>query len=360
MTRIRVLLVAPSLEIVGGQSVQAARLMDAFSSEPEIEAAFQPTNPRLPRLVSFLRRIKYLRTIATEIAYSVQVLRRSRRVDIIHVFAAGYSSFFLTMAPAIAAARLRRKPVILNHHDGRAGDHFRRSRFALYLARSAAAIAVPSAYLVDVLAKFQLKAMAIFNIVDTGKFCFRPRPKPAPRFLHNRGLEPHYNPGCSIRAFGIVQGRYPHATLTMAHDGSSRPSLESLVADLRLKNVRFLGRVDQAAMRALYHECDIYLMSPEVDNMPLSVLECFASGMPVVSTSAGGVPFLVDNGRTGILVPLNDHKALASAALRIIEEDGLALSLEQNALAECTRYQPERVTRDWLALYRRLKSQVPN
>ena len=94
MTRIRVLLVAPSLEIVGGQSVQAARLMDAFSSEPEIEAAFQPTNPRLPRLVSFLRRIKYLRTIATEIAYSVQVLRRSRRVDIIHVFAAGYSSFF--------------------------------------------------------------------------------------------------------------------------------------------------------------------------------------------------------------------------------------------------------------------------
>lgn len=360
MTPIRVLLVAPSLEIVGGQSVQAARLLDALSSAPEIEAAFQPTNPRLPRVVSFLRRVKYLRTIATEIVYSVQVLRRSRRADIIHVFAAGYSSFFLTMMPAIAASRLRGKPVILNHHDARAGDHFRRSRFALYLARRVAAIAVPSAFLVDVLAIFQLRAIAVCNIVDTGKFCFRPRPKPAPRFLHNRGLEPHYNAGCSIRAFGIVQSRYPYATLNIAHDGSSRSSLELLVAQLRLKNVRFLGRVDQAAMRALYHECDIYLMSPEVDNMPLSVLECFASGVPVVSTSVGGVPFIVDNGRTGILVPPNDHKALASAALRIIEEDGLALSVEQNALAECTRYQPERVVREWIALYRGLKVQVPN
>ena len=358
MTHIRVLLVAPSTEIVGGQSVQAERLMDALSNEPEAELTFQPTNPRLPGPFAFLSHIKYLRTIATEILYTVQVLSRSRNADMIHVFAAGYSSFLLTVAPVIAASRLHSKPVILNHHDGRAGDHFRRSRIALRLARKAAAIVVPSAYLVDVLAKFHLQATAIFNIVDTKQFCFRPRPKPSPRFLHNRGLESHYNVACSVRAFGIVQSRYPNATFVIAHDGPSRPSLEALVARLGLKNVTFLGRVDQSVMRNLYRKCDIYLMSPEIDNMPLSVLECFASGIPVVSTSVGGGPDIVDDGRTGLLAPSDDHEALARAALRIIEEENLALTLTTNALAKCARYQPAIVSQDWVTLYRRLRQQV--
>ncbi|HEX6546338.1 MAG TPA: glycosyltransferase family 4 protein [Bryobacteraceae bacterium] len=360
MTRIRVLLVAPSLEIVGGQSVQAERLMEALSKEPKAEITFQPTNPRLPGLFAYLSRIKYLRTVATEILYTAQVLSRSRNADIIHVFAAGYSSFLLTVVPVIVASRLRGRPVVLNHHDGRAADHFRRSRLALYLARKAAAIVVPSAYLVNVFAKFHLQATAIFNIVDTTQFCFRPRAKPAPRFLHNRGLEPHYNVACSIRAFGIVQRRYPHATLDIAHDGPSRNHLESLVARLSLKNVRFLGRLDQSAMRDLYNDCDIYLMSPEIDNMPLSVLECFASGIPVVSTLVGGVPDIVEDGRTGLLAPPNDHEALARAALRIIEEKNLALTLATNALAQCARYEPETVARNWIALYCCVNQQVQN
>lgn len=355
MTHIRVLLIAPSPEIVGGQSVQAERLIEALSNEPEAELTFQPTNPRLPGPFAYLSRIKYLRTVATEILYTAQVLSRSRNADIIHVFAAGYSSFLLTVAPVIVASRLRGRPVVLNHHDGRAADHFRRSLIALYLVRKAAAIVVPSTYLIDAFAKFHLQAAAIFNIVDTTQFCFRQRLRPAPRFLHNRGLEPHYNVACSIRAFGIVQRRYPDATLDIAHDGPCRASLESLVAQLSLKNVRFLGRLDRSTMRDLYNDCDIYLMSPEIDNMPLSVLECFASGVPVVSTSVGGVPYMVDDGRTGLLVPPNDHEALARAALRIIEEENLALTLATNALAECTRYEPAPVARDWITLYRRVK-----
>lgn len=358
MTHIRVLLVAPSLEIVGGQSVQAVRLLDALANESEVQVVFQPTNPRLPMPLSFLRRIKYLRTIAIEVLYIVQILRRSRKADIIHVFAAGYSSFLLTVAPVIAVSMLARKPVILNHHDGRAEDHFRRSPIALRLARKAAVIVVPSSYLVDVLAKFQLKATAIVNIVDAKQFSFRLRPNPAPRFLHNRGLEPHYNVACSIRAFAVVQRRYPDATLAIAHDGPSRAELENLVARLQLKNVRFLGRLDQGTMRGLYNECDIYLMSPDIDNMPLSVLECFASGIPVLSTSVGGVPYLIDNGRTGLLVPPNDHEALAHAAFRLLEEENLALTLTQNALAECVHYQPAHVACDWIDLYRSLKQQV--
>jgi glycosyltransferase involved in cell wall biosynthesis len=208
-----------------------------------------------------------------------------------------------------------------------------------------------SGYLAAIFARFGLKARPIFNIVDASQFIFRERRQVRPYFLHNRGLERHYNPMCSLRAFSIVQRKYPEARLAVAHDGPLRGELEALTAELGLNNVRFLGKVDQNRMRELYDDADVYMMSPDADNMPLSVLECFASGVPLVSTAAGGVPYIVEDGRTGLLVPPNDHQALAAAALRLIEEDGLALQLAQSGFNECARYQPDRVATEWCRLY---------
>ena len=79
-------------------------------------------------------------------------------------------------------------------------------------------------------------------------------------------------------------------------------------------------------MGALYNSADIYLMSPNADNMPLSLLECFAAGLPVVSSSAGGIPNIVEDQVSGLLFAPNDHQAMAACALRLLEEPGLASS----------------------------------
>jgi glycosyltransferase involved in cell wall biosynthesis len=278
--------------------------------------------------------------------------------DAVHVFVAGYSSFLLTLFPVLAASALCERPFILHYHDGRAGDHLERSQLANGITRQAKRIVVPSAYLVDVFEQLGFSAIAIANIVDSTTFRFRERATVSPRFLHNRGLESHYNVECSLRAFAIVQNRYPQASLNIAHDGPLRASLESLAADLRLNHVRFLGAVTSEEMRKLYDDADIYLMSPNADNMPLSILECFAAGLPILSTSVGGVPYMVESEKTGILVPLDDYRALAAAALRLIEETGLGHTLAANARRECQKYQPAAIAKQWLEVYREVSCQT--
>jgi glycosyltransferase involved in cell wall biosynthesis len=244
------------------------------------------------------------------------------------------------------------KSTILNYHDGRAEDHLAHWPMARRCMRLATAIVVPSDYLVDVFARFGLQAKRIHNITATDSPPYRDRMQPRPIFLHNRGLAPEYNPACTLRAFAIIQGRYPEASLTIAHDGPLSRKLEALATWLGLRQTRFVGSVSPERMAGLYNSADIYLMSPNADNMPLSLLECFAAGLPIVSSKAGGIPNIVEDQRTGLLFPLNDHQAMAACALRLLEEPGLAAGLARNARAECAKYSWPHIGPQWIAVYR--------
>ena len=103
-----------------------------------------------------------------------------------------------------------------------------------------------------------------------------------------------------------------------------------------------------------YAEADLYLQTPDIDNMPSSVLEALASGCPVVSTDAGGVPAILTHGVHGLLVDRNDHDAAAAAILRLLDEPPLARQLAAEARASCERYRWDNVRAQWIALYRGL------
>ena len=351
---VRILIVAPSLRITGGQSVQAVRLMEELRKVPGIEVDFQAVDPKLPGPLAALQKIKFVRTVVTETVYLLALLARVWRCDVIHAFSAGYWSFVLAPAPAILLGKLFGRKTVLNYRNGTLEDHLQKFPNAARFMGMADRIVPPSGFLVEVYARFGLKASYIFNIIDTKAFPFRDRSRPAPKFFHNRGMEELYNIPCTLRAFALIQQKYPEASLRLAHDGPLRPMLEAIVAELKLNHVEFLGFVDQRRMKQLYDEAEIYLMSPNIDNMPGSILECYACGLPFVSTAAGGVSFIVDNGRTGLLVPVNDHQAMAVAALRLLEEPGLAAGLTAAGLAECERYKGPQVAAQWAALYREL------
>src|ERR1044071_1025859 len=165
--KLRVLIVAPSFDILGGQSVQAARLLDRLRQEPSLEVDLLPINPRLPGQFAYLQRIKYVRTIVTSIAYVLSLLLRVYKYDVLHVFSASYFSFVLAPTPAILAGKLYRRKILLNYHSGEAEDHFRRWRSAIATLRLADVLIVPSEYLVRVFKQFGLTAHAIHNLVDT-------------------------------------------------------------------------------------------------------------------------------------------------------------------------------------------------
>lgn len=350
---LRVLMVAPSLDILGGQAVQAARLFEKLSREEGLEIRMQPVNPRLPGVLHNLQKIKYVRTVVTSLAYFAQLLWRVPRFDVLHIFSASYFSFVLAPTPAILAARLYGKGALLNYRSGQAEDHLQRWRRTVRPTINLVdEIVAPSGYLVDVFGRFGFQARSIFNIVETSRFRFRERSRLRPVFLSNRNFEPLYNVACTLRAFHLVQKRYPEASIVLAGDGSERAKLEALARELNLRNVEFIGRVPNDQMPALYEAADIYLNSPNIDNMPGSIIEAYASGIPIVTTNAGGIPYIVRDNETALMVERDDHEAMARASLRLLEEEGLALRLTRSALAECRKYSWEAVRDEWLKLYR--------
>src|SRR5712691_11394674 len=126
-TKLRVLIVAPSFDILGGQAVQAARLLERLRQEPGIEVGFLAVNPRL-RGLRKLQSIKYVRTLVTSIAYIASLLNCIRHYDVVHIFSASYFSFLLAPTPAIMVGKLYRKKLLLNYHSGEAEEHLQRWR----------------------------------------------------------------------------------------------------------------------------------------------------------------------------------------------------------------------------------------
>ena len=217
-------------------------------AEPSLKVAFQPVNPRLPGVLGHLQAIKYVRTVLTTLVYWMQLLFRAPRYDILHVFSASYYSYMLSAMPAILLGKLYGRKVILNYRSGEAEDHLQNWRTALPTIRLADVVVVPSGYLVDVFARFGVKARAISNIVELDRFNFRERKPLRPVFLTSRLLEPLYNVGCVLRAFGLIQKRVPEATLTVAGEGWMRNELEQLSRELGCK-VEFIGGVPFATCR---------------------------------------------------------------------------------------------------------------
>jgi glycosyltransferase involved in cell wall biosynthesis len=104
-------------------------------------------------------------------------------------------------------------------------------------------------------------------------------------------------------------------------------------------------------MTELYNQADCFLNGSRIDNQPLSILESFASGLPVVTTNAGGIPDLVEDGETALVVAMNDHEALARNAINLIEQPELADRIVSKARDECGRYTWEAVRNEWLNAY---------
>jgi len=327
--RLRVLIAAPSLDIVGGQSRQAVRLREGLSREPDLEVGFVPHNPRLPGVLRSLQSIKYVRTVVTTLYYVLLLLWRVRQYDIVHIFSASYYSYSLSVIPALFIARLYGKKSILNYRSGEAEDHLASWRSAVPTIRWADEVVVPSGYLVDVFARHGLQARAIHNIVELDRFSFRERHPLRPIFLTSRLLEPLYNVPCVLRAFAIIQQRYPEATLTVAADGFLRADLEALARELQLRDCEFIGFVPFDRMPALYDAADIYLSATNIDNMPSSLTESMACGLNVVTTDGGGaIPYIMTNEETGLIVERDDHEALAAAAIRLLDDNEFALKLD--------------------------------
>ena len=351
---VRILLVAPSLAIMGGQAVQADLLLRNFRAE-NVEIGFQPHNPVPWWPLSYLTKIKYIRTAIVSVFYIAGLFLRIPRYDIIHIFSASYRSFILAPAPAILVAKLFGKKCILNYRSGEADDHFTRSgKRIFWIIRKADRIVVPSGYLVDVFSKHGFQAESIANIADLTMFRFRERSENGLRIIVPRNLEPLYDIETAIRAFVIFKSNHPQAAMKIIGTGSDEKRLKQLVQKEQITGVEFTGRIERNEIARLYDEADIFLNTSIIDNMPVAIVEAFHAGLPVVTTNAGGIPYVVRDRENGLLVPMKDVAAVAGALDLVHTDAALRSKIIAGGRADAEKYSWEHVKDRWAATYREL------
>ena len=346
-----VAVVAPGPGLVGGQESQAT-LLCALLLDSGCEVRRIAVNPRLPRPLGWTRRVPGLRTAVNAAVY-LAALRRLRGSAVAHVFAASYWSFLLGPVPALAAARALGVRTVLHYHSGEAEDHLARWGWLVHpWLRAADVIVVPSRYLHAVFARHGHAAHVVPNIVDVERFRFRDRRPLRPRFLSARNLEAHYRVDQTLCAFALVRERHPDATLLVAGSGRREGELRRLARGLGDAGIRFLGSVPPERMPEIHDACDILLNSSVVDNQPVSVLEAFAAGLPVISTTAGDLRHMVLHDSTGVAVPATDPGAMARAACDLLADPERARRLARTARRLAEGHRADAVAEAWLRLYR--------
>lgn len=177
-----------------------------------------------------------------------------------------------------------------------------------------------------------------------------------PHLICTRGFHPYYNVDVVVRAFAEVQNIFPEARLDLVGGGPLEARIRGLVRELRLSAVHFAGVAPHKDIGRCYDAADIFINASSLDNMPVSILEAFASGTPVVTTAPEGMRYLVEHERTGLLCDPGDAHALAQNVLRLLNDRELATRLAGNARQEVLRCSWPAVRQEWLNVYRSLKS----
>jgi len=336
-------LVGPLPPPPGGMANQTVQLQQLLLHDGHKVELVQMNAPYAP---AWIGRIPVLRAGARLLPYLGRLWQVAGRVQLLHIMANSGWSWHLFAAPAIWIASLRGCPVVVNYRGGEADAFLQRAGgWVGPSLRRSAALLVPSGYLEAIFQRHGFGSTVVPNVINLDRFRVSAAPRPpagagaGPVLLVARHLEPIYDNQTALRAFALLRVRHADARLIIAGSGPDGPMLAALAQELGIAAaVHFTGRVDNATMGALYRESDIMLNPSLVDNMPNSVLEALASGVAVVSTDVGGVPYLVQHGCNALLVPPRQPQAMADAMLRLLGEPELLQRLRTAGLQLVAQY----------------------
>ena len=331
-------IVSPFPPPYGGMAIQAEKMMSLLRNDG-FRVLPVRTNPSLQP--GFISNMKGLRTFIGVLRFLGNLKMALNQTDIVYFLTGFFDFFFWVTYPALILIKMSRKKVILSARGGEAALFFKKYQWLIKpIMKSVDTISVPSSFLEGVFREtFNIRATVVPNIADLEQFVFRERMTLRPKLIVTRNLERMYNVACVVKAFKEVHDRFPESILGIIGDGPERSELEELVGELGLKNcTTFYGVIPHAQIQNYYDEYDIFLNASNVDNLPGVILEAFACGLPVVSTKSGGIPYIVRDGFTGLLVEKEDFKGMASQVGKLLENPETALTLTRNARKECEKF----------------------
>lgn len=213
----------------------------------------------------------------------------------------------------------------------------------------------PSLFMHDLFKIYGFKTKYIPNNIIISKYKFKHRLKISnPKILWVRSFHKIYNPIMAINVFDRVLKTYDGAELCMVgpKKDNSYENCVNLAKELGIKDrITFTGKLDKKDWISLSNNYNIFINTTNVDNLPVSVIEIMALGLPVVSTNAGGLKYLHKNESDALLVNCNDISSMSDKIISIIENPALSKKLSENGLKKAKGFDWEIVKKAWKSLF---------
>ncbi len=331
----KILLISNYVEGVGGISVQVKLLRDLLRGEGYVCDVLSTKG-----------------SIAKRIKAAIALLSKGRKYDVFHIHACSDRGF-LPAILGINIGRLLKKRIVLTFHGGGAEGFFKRKQGLVkrYLSRTSANI-VLSGFIGRVFDQYEIPYKVVPNILESDDSAFRARTEIKPKFISIRSFSETYNIKCTLEAFDVVKKKYPDASLTLLGDGPLRLELEQYVIDHHLQNVTFVGQVPNTEIYRYLDDADIMVSSSRFDNMPVSVLEGFKAGLLVIASNVGGVPYMIEDGKNGLLFDSDNDAQMAEKMIAAVEQPEASIRMIERARHCLDDYKWENCRGKLLALYK--------
>lgn len=224
---------------------------------------------------------------------------------------------------------------------------------------NASALVSPSPYLAQALIDRGFGVIQIPNSINLNVYNFKLRSRIKPRLFWLRSFCDIYNPLMALQVLQLLKCDYPDAILTMAGpDKGALSECKKFVTDAGLSDsVNFPGLLNKFEINQLAQQHDIFINTTNVDNTPVSLIEALALGLPVVTTNVGGIPFLVQDGKTAILVPPDQPTVMAESISKLLDDNKLCAELSKNGRAMAENFSEDQIYQQWTML---LSSRLKN
>lgn len=292
----------------------------------------------------------------------ITLIRHWRHIDILILDVFGGPSFVIEEVASLLGKVFGMR-IIMYLHGGAMPEFMARfPRWSKRVLARADALITPSPFLARAIKPYGFEARVIPNVIELSRYPFRHRSSVGPRMFWMRSFHPIYDPLMAVRVLARLKSDFPEASLVMAgQDKGQEAQARQLAQELGLNGaVRFSGFLDMTGKAREGQQADIFLNTSRTDNMPVALVEACAMGLPVVTTAVGGIPDLLTDGETGLLVSDEDEHAAVSAVHRLLNDDRLAGRLSANGRKLAERSAWQEVRPQWERLFTAMMNHTKN
>lgn len=279
-----------------------------------------------------------------------QICRHRRHTDLVLIDTYSTLNFYYALSSG-ALCRILKLPYIPILHGGNLPERFRKNPgLCRFLFGHAQINIAPSAYTQQALQKLGIeKVKIISNFLELDLYPFKERKSLRAHLLWVRAFKDLYRPEWAVQAaIALKEKGYPVKLCMVGPALDASFERCKKLADAHQLDVVFTGKMAKQQWIALSKDYDIFLNTSQVDNLPVSVLEAMALGLVVVSTDVGGIPFLISNGKNGLLFPTDNPILITKRLEKLLEKPYVLKQITSAGRLTAEEYKWQKIQRAWI------------